>query len=130
MLARGSHVSSHYDCPFCNSTCDVLGDCQVECAGNKDIIYHYDTLRGVIFSSAQAAALGPMREVPSLIPFPSSRPADNFMLIWTHGKPTALGVLVISTMQHLLLHNSSSTQGFAISGRETIKFCANERKGL
>ena len=79
--------TSRYDCPFCNSTCDVFGDHQVECGENKREFTLMMALRDVLFSSAHVAAIGPRREVPSLIPSSKSRPADFFLPFGPTGSP-------------------------------------------
>ena len=112
---------SSYNCPFCSGTCDVYGDHHVECGGNKDRINRHDSLRDVLFSSTQAAALCPRREVPSLIPSSRSRPADVFLPSWTHGKPAALDVAVTSPMQQLTITQASTSQGYAIKVGEERK---------
>ena len=64
-------------CPICQVVADPLGDHQVGCGGNGDRIHRHDSVRDALFSAAQIAALAPRKEVPSLIPGTSSRPADN-----------------------------------------------------
>ena len=53
--------------------------------------------------AAQAAALSPRREVSSLVPGSTSRPADIFVPSWVQGQPTALDVTVISPLQQVTL---------------------------
>ena len=103
-LALGLHLHD-YLCPFYKSSCDPYGDHQIECGGNKDRIYRHDSIRDALFSSAQSAALCPRKEMPSLIPGSKSRPADIYLPYWTHGKPAALDVSVISPLQKLTLQS-------------------------
>ena len=49
-----------------------MGDHHVGCGGNGDRIHKHDSLRDVLFSAAQSAALAPRKEVPPLIPGTSS----------------------------------------------------------
>ena len=51
----------------------------VGCGGNGDQIHRHDSIRDAVFSAAQAAALAPRKEVPSLISGTLSRPADIFL---------------------------------------------------
>ena len=88
-------------CPVCQVAADPYGDHQVGCGGNGDRIHRHDSLRDALFSAAQSAALAPRREVPSLIPGSSSRPADVYFPCWKRGQPAALDVSVISTLQQL-----------------------------
>ena len=67
-----------------------MGDHHATCRGNGDMIRRHDSLRDVLFSAAQSAALAPKKETPSLIPGFSSRPADIFLPCWKRGKPAAL----------------------------------------
>ena len=77
----------------------MYGDHQVGCGGNGYRIHRHDSIWDALFSAAQSAALAPRKEVPSLIPECSSRPTDVFLPIWDRGRPAALDVTVISTMQ-------------------------------
>ena len=100
-------------CPLCagERVADPFGDHQVGCGGNGDRIHRHDSLRDSLFSAAQSAALAPRKEAPSLIPGSSSRPADIYLPNWCRGRPAALDVTVISTLQSLTLaeavHNIS-----------------------
>ena len=81
----------------------------------------------VLYSAAQSAALAPRKEVPSLIPGTSSRPADLFLPNWCRGSPAALDVTVISTLQPLTLQGASKTQGYALRvGAERKRAAHNE----
>ena len=63
--------------------------------------------------------------MPSLIPGSKSCPADIYLPRWTHGKPAALNVSVISPLQRLTLQNSSMSQGHALSVGEYRKHSAH-----
>ena len=58
---------------------DSFGDHYVGCSGNEDRIHRHDSLRDVLFSAAQTAALAPRKEIPSLILGTNSRPADIYL---------------------------------------------------
>ena len=108
-------------CPVCQAAADPYGDYQVGCGGNGDRIHRHDSLRDALFSAAQSAALAPRREVPSLIPGSSSRPADVYFPCWKRGQPAALDVSVISTLQQLTVNGASTIQGHALSIGEERK---------
>ena len=91
-------------CPDCQVLADPFGDHHVGCGGNGDKIHRHNSIRDAIFSAAQTAALAPRRELPSLIPGSQARPADIFLPSWDRGRPTALDVIVISTLQQLNMH--------------------------
>ena len=76
----------------CQVVADPLGDHQVGCGGNGDRIHRHDSVQDAVFSAAQTAALAPRKEVPSLIPRTSSRPADVYLPNWMRGQPAALDV--------------------------------------
>ena len=84
--------ASGQDCSICLRPADPFGDHAVACGGNGDRIYRHNNLRDIIFTAAQSAALSPRREVPSLVPDSSSRPADIFVPSWSLGRPAAMGV--------------------------------------
>ena len=117
--------SDNYPCPFCKTPCDPYGDHHIECGGNKDRIHRHDSIRDILYSSAQTAALGPRKEMPSLIPGSRSRPADIYLPLWTHGKPAAIDVSVISPLQKLTIARASTTQGHAITVGEDRKLAAH-----
>ena len=52
--------------------------------------------------------------LPSLIPDSHSRPADIFLPSWKGGRPAALDVTVISTLQQLTLPGAATVQGHAL----------------
>ena len=77
------------------------------------------------FSAAQSAAFAPRRELPSLIPVSHSRLADVFLPSWKGGRPAALYVTVISTLQQLTAATeerklSAHAQGHSWQGNQWI----------
>ena len=90
---------------------DPYGDHQVGCGGNGDRIFRHNALCDAAFSAAQSAALAPWKEMPSLIPNSRCRPADVFLPSWKGGRPAALDMTVISTMQQATIQGAASTQG-------------------
>ena len=82
-------------CPLCvgERVADPLADHQMGCGGNGDRINRHDSLRGTLSLAAQSAALALIKEVPSLIPGSSSRPADIFLPNWCGGTPCYPGRL-------------------------------------
>ena len=70
----------------------------------------------VVATAAQTAALAPRRELPHLIPNRQSRPADIFLPSWDRGRPAALDISVISTLQR-----AASTPGHALQVGELRK---------
>ena len=106
--------STSYTCPECHALADSLGDHQVGCGGNGDRITRHNAVRDVLYSAAQAAALGPTREAPGLVAESMSRPADIFLPTWHQGRPAALDVHIISPLQQQLVHGAASTPGHAL----------------
>ena len=86
-------------CPICSRPADPLGDHALACGGNNDRVLRHNSLRDVIFSAVQSAALSPRREVPSLVPDSLSHPADVYLPHWSHGRPATVDVTVISPLQ-------------------------------
>ena len=116
-------------CLVCKSLADPFGDHHVGCGGNGDCIHHHNSIRDAIFSTAQSAALAPRKEFPSLVPGSPSRLADIFLPNWERGRPAALDVSVISTLQQLTLEGAASTQGHALAVGEE-KTMAAQASGL
>ena len=108
-------------CPVCQALADPFGDHHVGCGGNGDRIHRHNSIQDAIFSAAQTAALAPRRELPSLIPGSQGRPADIFLPNWDRGRPTALAVTVISTLQQLTLQGAAITPGHALAVGENRK---------
>ena len=96
----------------------------VLCGGNGDRMHMHNSLRDVMFSVAQSATLSPHKELPSLIPGCSSKPADVFLPYWTHGCPAALDASVISPLQVLTVQGSAQVQGHALKIGEQRKWSA------
>ena len=77
------------------------------------------TMPSGIPSSLQLSLLpcpppSPPKEVPLLIFGSSSCPADIFLPNWCRGRPAALDVTVISTLQSATRSGAANTQGFAL----------------
>ena len=106
--------SSSYPCPECGRVADMFGDHQVGCGGNGDRIARHNAVRDVLFSAAQSAALAPIKEAPSLVPSSSSRPADILLPAWSHGRPAALDVHIISPLQLQTLVEAATHPGHAL----------------
>ena len=123
-LRMAEDVSS---CSACGKSevADDFGAHQVGCGGNGDRIHRHDALRDALFSAAQSAALAPRREAPTLIPGTRSRPADIFLPNWCRGRPAALDVTVISTMQPLTQSGAASERGYALKVAEERKMAAH-----
>ena len=112
-------------CPICQEEADACGDHQVGCGGNEDRIYSHNSIRDVLFSAAQSAALGPWKEVPFLIPGSVSHPADIYLPNWKRGQPAALGVTVISPSQQRTLVGAAKISGHALQVGENQKLIAH-----
>ena len=66
-------------------------------------------LRCHLYSAAQSAALAPVKEMPNLISDSLFRSADVILPTWSHGRPPALDVHVISPLQQQTLGEAAST---------------------
>ena len=84
-------------CPIYQVDTDPFGDHQVGCGGNGDRIHRHDSLRDILFSAAQSAALAPKREVPSRDPWGVSKPLKQSRVLvayrdrgWASPQPTPL----------------------------------------
>ena len=74
-------VENGSKCPVCAIGTDAVGNNHINCRGNGNLIHLHDSLRDALISTAQSAALGPRKEVPSLIPGCTcmSCPADLYL---------------------------------------------------
>ena len=105
----GLHMTREGPCPACGNKADPYGDHQIGCGGNGDRIQPHDSIRDALFSVAQTAALAPRKEVPSLIPDSSNRPADIYLPNWKRGRPAALDVTV-TYLYHAAADSAGSLQ--------------------
>ena len=114
LLARGPLAQPSYSCPECHSSADPLEDHQVGCGGNGDGITRHNAIWNVLYSAAQSAALGPTCEAPGLVADSMSFPAVIFLPTWHQGRPVALDVHIISSLQQQLAHEAASMPGYAL----------------
>ena len=112
-------------CAVCFTKCDPFGDHHVGCRGNRDHIACHDSLRDILFSATQSAALVPQKEMPSLIPGGSSCPANIFLPYWKCGHPVALDVTIISPLQKLTFSSAAVSQGHALTVGDARKRAAH-----
>ena len=103
---------------------DIYGNHQGVCGGSGDRIARHNSLRDVIFVAAQAAALGPRREAPCLVPNSSSQPEDVLLPSWIQGRSAALDVSVISPLQKLTLNGAATSPGHALNVGANLKLAA------
>ena len=78
-----------------------------------------------VFSAAQSAAHAPLREVLSLVPGTQSRPADIYLPCWNRGRPAAIDITVISTLQQSTLRSAAENQDHTLLVAEDRKFAAH-----
>ena len=114
LLAVSAFHSSSYSCPQCPNTADLYGDHQVGWSGNEDRRNRHNAIRDVVFCAAQSAALASSKETPNLFADSLSRPANVFLSIWSHGRPAALDVHVISPLQQQSVGKAAITPGHAL----------------
>ena len=98
---------------------------RMSCGGNGDRIARHNAIRDVLFSAAQSAALAPSREMPNMISNSLSRPADVLLPTWSHGRPAALDVHVISPLQQQTIGEAASTPGHALQVGVQCKLTAH-----
>ena len=109
-----------YRCPQCGSSADIFGDHQDGCGGNGDCITRHNAARDVLYSAAQAAALGPIKEAPSLLPNSSARPADILLPTWSPRSSCSLGCAQnLTTLAAVSRRGSFSTRTCTRSGSPT-----------
>ena len=111
--------------PVCQVDADPLGDHQVGCRGNCNRIHQHNSIRDAVFSAAQSVALAPQREVPSLVLGTQSRPAGIYLPCWKWGRPAALYITVISTLQQSTVRGAAENKGHSLLIAEERKFAAH-----
>ena len=106
-------LNSESTCPKCSRTLDTFGDHALACAADGDRISRHDRLRDVLFNSAAKAALSPVLEKANLT---SSRscPGDIYLPCWSRGRPAALDMTVISSLQSSTLQSAGNIAGHVL----------------
>ena len=83
-----------------------MGDHRVGCGGNGDHIHRLDSIRDILFSTAQSVPLAPWTEVQLLISRSSACPGNIFLLNWCKSWPASW------TWQLSLSYNLPPAQGW------------------
>ena len=121
-------------CPACLQFSDSLGDHALCCGHYGERITRHNQIRDHLFSIAQAAALGPVKEGRFLLPGADRRPADVFVPSWAEGLDAALDVTVVNPLQGAMVQQAATTAGHALSSafdrkmRESDEDC--RRQGI
>ncbi len=102
-------------CPACNKPSDVLGDHAMCCGSNGERIARHNALRDALFTTAQSAALGPVREDRFLLPGEDRRPADVLVPRWAQGRDAAWDVTVVHPLQQKLVARAATEPGHALT---------------
>ena len=101
-------------CPACLQPSDSLGDHALCCGHYGERITRHNQIRDQLFSLAQGAALGPVREGRFLLPGSEKRPADIFIPSWAEGLDCALDVTVINPLQDSTVVRAAAEPGHAL----------------
>ena len=101
-------------CPACLQMSDSKGDHALCCGHYGERITRHNQIRDHLFSLAQAAALGPVREGRFLLPGSDQRPADVFIPSWAEGLDCALDVTVINPLQDATVVRAAAEPGYAL----------------
>ena len=102
-------------CPACQQFSDAKGDHALCCGHYGERITRHNTIRDHLFSVAQGAALGPVREGRFLLPGVDRRPADVLIPSWADGLDCALDVTVVNPLQVATVAQAAETAGHALT---------------
>ena len=75
----------------------------------------HNLMRDVLYQTAAAAMLGPVKEGRFLLPGRDARPADLLIPRWSGGQDAALDVTVVSALQAAMVAGSAATDGYAVT---------------
>ena len=114
-------LNSESTCPKCSRTLDTFGDHALACAADGDRISRHDRLRDVVFNSAAKTSLSPILEKTNLT-FSRSHPGDIYLPCWSRGRPAALDMTVISSLQSSTLQSAGTSAGHAHEVSDERKF--------
>ena len=118
----GSHIyQAAGPCPACGAPSDTLGN-HALCSGSAgECISRHNALRDALYSTAEAASLGPSREGRFLLPEDDCRLADVLVPHWTGGQDTAWDVTVIHPLQAATVTGAAASPGHALEVAVTRK---------
>ena len=85
---------------------DVFGHHAVVCDCSGDRIKRHNAIRDCLFDACSAAAWGPVKEMPFLIPGSSEKPADVFIRNFSFGKGLVIATAATCPLQPKFVHNS------------------------
>ena len=102
-------------CPACGQPSDIMGDHALGCGSAGERIARHNMMRDVLYQTAAAAMLGPVKEGRFLLPGRDARPADLLIPRWSGGRDAALDVTVVSALQSAMLAGSAATDGYAVT---------------
>ena len=91
-----------------------------------EIIFIVTTVWEIVFSSCVTASLSPSVEKKILSSNNQSRPADVILPSGTQGKPAALDVTVVSSLQSTIIANAADTTGYALTYADDRKLAAHD----
>ena len=121
-------------CPACHRESDRYGDHAILCGTDGERIARHNHLRDALYSTAAAAALGPLREERALLPGSDKRPADVYLPNWSGGRDTALDVTVVNPLRNDYIEREAESPGYASDQASKRKMGqvgqACEREGL
>ena len=100
----------------CGLFSDRMGDHSVGCASRGERIARHNHLRDALYSTAQSAQLGPLREECALLPG-KERPADVLLPNAAGGRHEALDICVVSSLQSQMVEGAATEPGFALAQR-------------
>ena len=83
-------------------------------------------MQGLLIASCVSASLSPLLEKKNLSSNNKLRPADVFLPSWTQGKPAALDVTVMSSLQSTIIANAADTPGYALTYADDRKLAAHD----
>ena len=107
--------STEAPCPACKQPSDVMGDHALGCGSAGERIMRHNLMRDVLYQTAAAAMLGPVKEGRFLLPGRDARPADLLIPRWSGGQDAALDVTVVSALQAAMVAGSATTDGYAVT---------------
>ena len=101
-------------CVACNKEAmDIFGNHAIVCSTKGDRIKRHNAIRDCFFDFCSAAAWGPVKEKPFLLPGSCERPADILIPNYSAGKDLAVDFAVTCPLQSAYLHEAANTSLYA-----------------
>ena len=105
------------ECPvrWCHTQAAALGDHSLSCGMGGERIARHNQVRDALYSAAEQAGLGPVKEAMGLLANSEDRPTDILLRGWSAGRDTCLDFTATNGCQ------AATVDGCAVDGAHAVE---------